>query len=113
MIPASNTDDLHLSSEVIDAVREGRFHVWAVDTVEDGIELLTGVEAGAWSDDEWWSEGSVYARCQDRLDEMVRLMRRSAKGATSNSNESNSVDEGADDEDPASEPKCCRQDRLR
>lgn len=113
MIPASNTDDLHLSSEVIDAVREGRFHVWAVDTVEDGIELLTGVEAGAWSDDEGWSEGSVYARCQDRLDEMVRLMRRSAKGATSNSNESNSVDEGADDEDPASEPKCCRQDRLR
>ena len=80
MIPASNASDLHLSSEVVDAVHEGRFNVWAVDTIEDGIELLTGSQAGEWSGDDGWPEGSVFGRCQARLDEMVRLMRQSTKG---------------------------------
>ncbi len=51
MIPASNVSDLHLATEVIDAVREGRFNVWAVDSINDGIELLTGIEAGRWSEE--------------------------------------------------------------
>ena len=50
------------------------------ETIEGGIELLTGVDAGEWSDDGGWSEGSVFGRCQERLNEMVRLMRRSGKG---------------------------------
>jgi len=80
MIPASNVLDLHLSTEVVDAVRDGRFNVWAVDSIESGIELLTGIEAGEWSDESGWSEGSVFGRCQERLEEMVRLMRISGKG---------------------------------
>jgi predicted ATP-dependent protease len=86
MIPASNVDDLHLTAEVVDAVRDGRFNIWAVETIEDGIERLAGVEAGTWTDDEGWTEGSIYDRCQTRLDDMVRLMRRSAKGPTANGN---------------------------
>jgi predicted ATP-dependent protease len=93
MIPASNVLDLHLAAEVVDAVREGRFNVWAVDTIEGGIELLTGLQAGEWSVEKGWSEGSVFGRCQERLDEMGRLMRQSAKGNTT-------PDEGENDADP-------------
>jgi len=80
LIPAANVEDLHLEAEVAAAVAEGRFHVWAVDTIEDGIELLSGKPAGEWDEAAGWSEGSVYGACQWRLDDMVRLMRQAAKG---------------------------------
>jgi len=95
MIPASNVLDLHLASEVIDAVRDGRFNIWAAETIEDGIELLTGVDAGAWTDDDGWSEGSVFGRCEARLSEMARLMRRAAKGfPKTEENDDNNGDSG-------------------
>ncbi|MCG6962695.1 MAG: AAA family ATPase [Acidobacteria bacterium] len=81
MIPSGNVKDLHLDGEVLKAVREGSFHVWEVGSIEEGIELLTGTTAGEWQDD-GWPAGSVYARCQERLDEMARLMRRAGKAAT-------------------------------
>ncbi|HEY8506046.1 MAG TPA: ATP-binding protein [Gemmataceae bacterium] len=46
LIPRSNVRHLVLRRDVIDAVREGRFHVWAIDTIDEGIELLTGLPAG-------------------------------------------------------------------
>jgi predicted ATP-dependent protease len=80
LIPESNVADLHLDEEVVEAVEAGEFHVWSVATVEDGIELLTGQPAGEWSDDDGWSEDSVYGRCQQQLDDMVRLIRQAGKG---------------------------------
>jgi len=79
MIPAANVPDLHLDQEVIRAVGEGSFAVWEVSTVEQGIELLTGVPAGTWDDESGWSEDSIYGRCQQRLEEMVRLYRQAGK----------------------------------
>ncbi len=105
VIPASNVLDLHLATEVVDAVREGCFNVWAVESIEGGIELLTGVEAGEWSDEEGWTEGSVFARCQERLDEMARLMRLAGKGMPASDGGDNGVrrfengDESDEDED--------------
>jgi len=87
MIPAANVGDLHLSDEVAAAVSDGRFHIWAVDSIEDGIELLTGNRAGARGDEGRWTEGSVFAACQERLDEMVSLMRKAAKGEAKNDDE--------------------------
>ncbi|EQD62021.1 ATP-dependent protease, partial [mine drainage metagenome] len=51
MIPRQNVSDLMLSEEVVEAAREGKFHVFAVDTIEDGITLLTQVPSGVESDD--------------------------------------------------------------
>lgn len=99
MIPASNAMDLHLNADVIDAVREGRFAVWAVDSIEDGIELLSGIEAGEWTDEDGWSDGSIYGRCQQRLDEMVRLMRHSAKGRSKNGRDESGDDDPTGDGD--------------
>ena len=46
LIPASNVKHLMLRHDVVDAARQGRFHVYPVETVDEGIELLTGVAAG-------------------------------------------------------------------
>lgn len=46
IIPAQNVRNLHLADEVIDSVRKGKFHIYAVRTIEEGIEILTGVPAG-------------------------------------------------------------------
>jgi predicted ATP-dependent protease len=100
LIPASNTPDLHLDPNVIDAVREGRFHVWEVETIEQGIELLSGVPAGDWQEGEGWSEGSVYGACERRLEEMVDLMRAAAKGP-GNLGGSSAANNGDDDADQA------------
>ncbi len=63
LIPASNVEDLMLRQEVIEAVRDGRFHVWAVSTIDEGIEVLTGRPAKV-----------VNAKATERLKQMaVRL----------------------------------------
>ena len=46
MIPIQNTKNLNLNQEVVDAVKAGKFHIYAVSTIDEGIELLTGVPAG-------------------------------------------------------------------
>ena len=46
MIPVQNIDNLQLSDEIIEAVKNKQFHVYAVSTIEEGIEVLTGVPAG-------------------------------------------------------------------
>ena len=46
MIPAQNVVNLNLNDEVIEAVKNGKFHIYAVSTVDEGIEILTGVPAG-------------------------------------------------------------------
>ncbi len=47
IIPESNVTHLALKEEVIDAVKSGKFHIWSVSTVDEGIEILTGKKAGA------------------------------------------------------------------
>ena len=46
IIPVQNVRNLHLADEVIDAVKKGKFHIYAVSTIDEGIEILTGVPAG-------------------------------------------------------------------
>lgn len=67
IIPASNLSDLMLDQEVIDAVAAGRFHVWAVDNVDQGIELLTGVPAGELQPDGGYPDGTIHGLVATRL----------------------------------------------
>jgi predicted ATP-dependent protease len=75
IIPTKNVADLMLKPEVVEAVRKGRFHIWAVETVEQGIELLTGVKAGRRLANGSWTPGSVFDRVDRRLEELVRGLR--------------------------------------
>ena len=46
IIPVQNIRSLNLSDEVVQAVKDGKFHIYAVSTIDEGIEILTGVPAG-------------------------------------------------------------------
>lgn len=46
IIPKQNVRNLHLSDEIIETVKKGKFHIYAVATIDEGIEILTGVPAG-------------------------------------------------------------------
>ena len=66
-IPAANVPNLMLSAEVVGAVEEGRFHVWALRTIDEGMELLTGVSAGERQGDGTYPAATVHRLVQDRL----------------------------------------------
>ncbi len=67
MIPASNVKHLMLREDVVQEVEDGRFNIWAVSTVDEGIELLTGVEAGQKDKNGNFPKGSVHQAVQARL----------------------------------------------
>ncbi len=67
LIPSRNCEALMLRGDVVDAVRDGKFHIVAIDTVEEGIELLTGIPAGEADDGGRYPENTVYAAVQARL----------------------------------------------
>jgi len=75
MIPASNVDDLMLREDVLDAVASRKFHIWPIARVEQGIELLTGTPAGSQNGSGKFDEGSVFARVDERLRDMARMMK--------------------------------------
>jgi lon-related putative ATP-dependent protease len=70
LIPASNVEHLMLRRDVRDAVEVGRFHIYQVQTIDQGIELLTGLEAGESDDAGGYPPGSVNGRVQRRLHEL-------------------------------------------
>ena len=59
MIPATNVKHLMLRSDVVDAARDGKFHIWAVETIDQGMEILTGLPAGKVGDNGEYSIGSA------------------------------------------------------
>lgn len=67
LIPHSNVGDLMLRQDVIEAVAQGRFHVHAVETVDQGIELLTGLAAGAADDEGNYPEESINGKVARQL----------------------------------------------
>ncbi|HZH85387.1 MAG TPA: AAA family ATPase, partial [Phototrophicaceae bacterium] len=76
LIPAENIDDLMLRDEVIAAVAKGIFHIYPVATIEQGIEILTGVRAGKRSPSGKFEPGSVFAKADARLSNMATTLRR-------------------------------------
>jgi lon-related putative ATP-dependent protease len=67
VVPAANTAHLMLKDEVVQAVKAGRFHVHAVQTIDEGLELLTGRPAGERGADGTFPEGTVHRLVEDRL----------------------------------------------
>jgi lon-related putative ATP-dependent protease len=72
IVPAANVRNLMLKDEVVDAVREGSFHVWAVSTVDEGMELLTGVPAGERGAAGAYPEGTLGEAVEERLRSLSR-----------------------------------------
>ena len=75
MIPQSNVEDLMLREDVLDAVASGKFHVWPVAKVEQGIEILTGNAAGEKNGEGKFAAETVFALVDDRLREMAKTLK--------------------------------------
>ncbi len=76
IIPRANVKNLMLKKEVVDAVKKGRFHIYQVATVEEGIEILTGTPAGTPDKGGNYRQGTVYGKVQNKL---KRYLERSIK----------------------------------
>ena len=74
IIPVRNIKHLALRREVVDAVADGKFAVYAANTVEEALELLTGVPAGERSPDGHYPPDSLFGRVERRLEEMAKIV---------------------------------------
>ncbi|MGD8414725.1 MAG: ATP-binding protein, partial [Candidatus Latescibacterota bacterium] len=67
LIPARNKVDVMLSKNIVNAVQAGRFHIYAINTIDEGIEILTGIKAGRRRKDGKFDKDSVHGRVDERL----------------------------------------------
>lgn len=80
LIPAANVQHLMLRADVRDAVAAGQFAIYAVRTVDEGIELLTGLPAGVADTEGVYPDGSINGLVSDRLAEYARIRAALAHG---------------------------------
>ncbi len=90
IIPKSNEPNLMLKEEVVDAVRRGDFHVYAVSTVEEGVELLTGHKAGRRQEDGTFEEDTINHKVEAALRSYAQRMKNFGRPA----------EEGKDEDKP-------------
>ncbi len=75
MMPESNVQNLMLKEEIVEAVKEGKFHIFSVKTIDEGIEVLTGVRAGEKQKDGTFEEGTVNYKVDKRLRQMAERLK--------------------------------------
>ena len=95
MIPVDNLRNLMLNDEVVDAVRAGKFHIYAVSTVDEGIEVLSGVPAGERQEDGTYADGTVHALVVRRLEEMAEKARHRGRDRDGSADGASNGDGGA------------------
>jgi predicted ATP-dependent protease len=81
LVPASNVRHLMLRRDVVDAVAAGKFHVSAVETIDEGIELLAGLPAGVRDGSGAFPEGTLNGKVEQRLVTLARQARAFRAGA--------------------------------
>lgn len=96
IIPKANTKNLLLSDSVIDAVKNNQFHIWAVDNIKDGIQILTGVKCGLKHKDGGFTADSIFELVHQKLvhfAEASHRFRKSLGADTKKEEEKNNNDE--------------------
>ncbi len=81
IVPAANVQHLMLRDEVAEAIASGRFHVWAVRRIDEGIEILTGVKAGQRQADGRWEPGTIHALVSEKIDQYAERLKGYARAA--------------------------------
>jgi predicted ATP-dependent protease len=74
IIPSRNVKNLMLKQEILDAVREGTFSIYAIEKMEEGLEILTGMPMGSMVEDGTYPENSVNYLIMKRLTEISEAM---------------------------------------
>lgn len=75
IIPRKNVRNLMIKKEVVDAVKEGKFSIYPIDRVEEGLEIFTGLPAGTINQDGTFPEGTLYYLVSKRLEEISVAMK--------------------------------------
>jgi lon-related putative ATP-dependent protease len=88
LLPAQNVVNLMLHGDVREAVEAGQFHIYPVETIDEGLEILTGVPAGQLQEDGSYPDDSVHGLVMARLEEIASNLKRKDK------------DEGEDEDNP-------------
>jgi lon-related putative ATP-dependent protease len=79
IIPSKNVENLMLKQEVVESVKKGMFHIWPISMVEEGIEILTGMKAGAMQPDGAYSKRSFFRKVDERLLELAKIASKFSK----------------------------------
>ncbi len=79
IMPKKNVRDLMLKREVVEAVKDGKFHIYPIDTIEQGVEILTGMKAGKRRKGGTYTKGTLFRMVDDRLRQMAEKARDFAK----------------------------------
>ncbi len=85
ILPRDNVDNLVLKEEVLAAIRDGQFHLYAVASIEEAMEILTGVRAGIRCKNGRFSPGSLFAAVDARLAELACLADKSTRSRKTSS----------------------------
>ncbi len=72
IIPQSNMHNLMLRTDIVKAVEKGEFHIWAIESVHDAIEIFTGMPVGVMNDDGSYPVDSVFGITQSKLNALRR-----------------------------------------
>ena len=76
MIPIQNVPNLNLSDEVVEAVKDKKFHIYAISNIEEGIEILTGVPAGKRDKNGNFPAGTVNHLVYEKLKKYAKISAR-------------------------------------
>jgi len=79
LIPASNVKHLMLRKDVVEAAAEGKFAIYPVETIDQGMEILSGLPAGERDEDGRYPEGTINRMVEDRLAEFAERQRQYAR----------------------------------
>ncbi len=104
IVPARNLNNLMLNEEVVKAVEDGQFHIWAVNTVEEGIALLIGIEPGVRQEDGSYPENTFFRAVTDHLEEFAKADERRRHDEDEKEDEEYSEDELEQDEESGESP---------
>jgi lon-related putative ATP-dependent protease len=94
IIPESNVENLMLKEEVVEAIKKGKFAVYSVKNVDEGIQILTGIKAGKKLKSGKFEKGSINGRVQERLEKLAKGLKEfekkeeAKKKASANNNKS-------------------------
>ncbi len=89
IIPERNVKNLMLSSEVVEAVKDGKFKIYTISRIEEGVPILMGIEAGVLQSDGTYPEGTLNYLVEKRLTEIRESMKEKKKEARKNEEDNN------------------------
>lgn len=105
LIPKSNVPHLMLRQDVVDAAREGNFHIYPVSTIDEAITLLTGIDAGVVDEDGEFPENSINGRVNARLEELAHLRHDFGKSSDDESEQSEKEETSKKKDDSSKNPE--------